>query len=139
MKFYLPFVLLISFISCSEPAPEPTPEVPIEQKNIGQEMIDLRCEVRKFQKLIEPLSETKKQKDALLKEHAGNPAKLAEIEKEFSDYDAKLDSIRKRSEEISALMKEKMAEYFRPAQGDTALKRQLDLEIKRLFDQPCPE
>jgi len=139
MKLYLSIVFLISLMACSEPTSKTTPNVPEEQKNIGQEMIDLRCEVRQFRKFTEPMVETQKRKDALLKEHAGNPAKLAEIEAEFADFDAKLDSIRTRGEEISALMKEKMAEYFRPAQGDTALKRQLDLEIKRLFDQPCPE
>jgi len=132
---------LLFLTACNSPASEKETKVdiPQAQSDILSEMLNLRCETRNFQKLLEPMREELTRKDALLKQHAGNPKKLAEVEAEFSVFNARVDSIRQRGEEISNIMKHKMEEYFYAAQGNPELKKQLDAEIKQAFEQPCPE
>jgi hypothetical protein len=139
-KIYFLAVFLI-FTACNASKPEETPKaaIPESQNDILLEMARLRCETRNFQKLLEPLREDLNRKDALLKEHAGNPKKLAEVEAEYEKFNARVDSIRQRGEEISNIMKHKMEEYFDAAHGNPDLKKQLDAEIKRTFEEPCPE
>lgn len=114
-------------------------DIPQAQSEILTEMLSLRCETRSFQNLLEPLREEQNRKNALLQEHSGNPQKLAEVEAEYADFNARVDSIRVRGEEISNIMKHKMEEYFAAAEGNPELKKQLDAEIKQAFEQPCPE
>jgi hypothetical protein len=138
------FLILASLIiltACNSPDSEEEikAEIPQAQSDILSEMLILRCETRTFQKLLEPMREELNRKDALLKQHAGNPKKLAEVEAEFSVFNARVDSIRQRGEEISNIMKHKMEEYFDAAQGNPELKKQLDAEVKQAFEQPCPE
>lgn len=132
---------LLIFTACNSSAPEETKEVliPENQNNILTEMAILRCETRGFQKQLEPMREELNRKEAKLKEHAGNPKKLAEVEVEYAEFNARVDSIRQRGEEISNIMKHKMEEYFDAAHGNPEMKKQLDAEIKRTFEQPCPE
>lgn len=132
---------LLFLTACNSPDSEEETKVdiPQAQSDILTEMLSLRCETRNFQNLLEPMREELNRKDSLLKSHAGNPQKLAEVEAEYTIFNARVDSIRQRGEEISNIMKHKMEEYFDAAQGNLELKKQLDAEIKKAFEQPCPE
>lgn len=138
------FSAVIILTACSTPPNDETEaevkiNIPQNQTDILAEMARLRCETQTFQKLLEPMREDLNRKNELLKQHSGNPKKLAEIEAEYEEFNAKVDSIRQRGEEISNIMKHKMEEYFDAAHGNPELKKQLDTEIKKTFEQPCPE
>jgi peptidoglycan hydrolase CwlO-like protein len=140
MKTAVHLIIALLFIACNESiAPKKSPQIPERQNSIAQEMVKLRCEAQKFRSQIESLRQQKNEKETLEAANADNPAKLAEIEKEFAQYTNDLEALRIKSQEISNLMQIKTAEYFQPAAGDTVMKRLLHSELNSLFKLPCPE